>query len=160
VRFQPAPTIQIDSKRLAEVALKDGDAAHGRSLFFSDKATCGKCHRFKREGGRVGPDLTNSARRLGRRGLIESILYPDASILTGYETWTIVDTNGRSQSGLLISTGEEIVVRSADGRQNSVPRNEVDELIRHSLSLMPGSLGKALSTQDIADLVAFLHDGF
>ena len=159
VRFQPAPAIQIDSKRLAEVAFKDGDAARGRSLFFSDKATCVKCHRFKSEGGRIGPDLTNSARRLDRRGLVESILYPSASILTGYETWTIVDTNGRSQSGLLISTGEEIVVRSAEGRQNSVPRNEVEELIRHSHSLMPDSLSKTLSTQDIADLVAFLHEG-
>ena len=84
VRFQPAPAIQIDSKRLAEVAFKDGDAARGRSLFFSDKATCVKCHRFKSEGGRIGPDLTNSARRLDLRGLVESILYPSASILTCY----------------------------------------------------------------------------
>jgi len=158
VRFQPAPKIQIDSQRLAEVALKEGDPARGRSLFFSDKATCGKCHKFKSEGGRIGPDLTNSARRLDRRGLVESILFPSASILTGYETWTIVDTSGRSQSGLLISTGEEIVVRSAEGKQHAVPRNEVDELIRHGHSLMPDSLGKTLTIHEIADLVTFLRE--
>lgn len=159
VRFQPATTIQIDAERVDEVALKDGDVARGRSLFFSDKATCGKCHKFKSEGGRIGPDLTNSARRLDRRGLVESILYPSAAILTGYETWTIVDTSGRSQSGLLISTGEEIVVKSAEGNQHAVPRNDVDELIRHGHSLMPDSLGKTLSIQEIADLVAFLRKG-
>jgi len=157
VRFQPAIVSKIDTARVNKIASKNGEPDRGRSLFFSEKATCGRCHRFKDEGGRIGPDLTSTSRRLDRRSLVESILYPNAAILTGYESWTVIDSSGHAWSGLLISTGKEIVLRSAEGKRIVVPREEVDSLIRHGHSLMPDSYGKTLSLQEIADLVAFLH---
>lgn len=37
---------------------------------------CTKCHRFQRQGGMAGPDLTGVARRFDDRALLEAILEP------------------------------------------------------------------------------------
>jgi len=89
---------------------------------------------------------------------VESILYPSNAILTGYESWAIADKRGRTLSGLLMSVGPEVVLKAADGKLHSVPQSEIEELVRQGTSLMPDSLAKSLSPQDIADIVAFLRE--
>ncbi|MDA0588516.1 MAG: hypothetical protein O2820_13435 [Planctomycetota bacterium] len=156
VRFQPTEPVKVDSARILAVTNLVGDAARGESLFFSEKVACGKCHRFSERGGRVGPDLTFISRRFDRSALAVSILYPSAAILTGYESWTVLDQQGRTQTGLLVSAGPEIVLNSADGKTIRIPRGDIDELIRQGQSLMPDSLATSLQPQQIADLLSFL----
>jgi putative membrane-bound dehydrogenase-like protein len=159
VRFQKTKPAAVDSTRVEAVIRLEGDAARGASLFFSEKFACGKCHRFRERGGRVGPDLTFISRRFDRSELAISILYPSAAILTGYESWSVLDQRGRIQTGLLVSAGHEVVLTSADGKRIRIPRGEVDELIRQSQSLMPDSVATNLQPQQIADLLTFLATG-
>lgn len=86
VRFQPKEPVKVDTARIQAITNLVGDAARGESLFFSEKVACGKCHRFSERGGRVGPDLTFISRRFDRSALAVSNLYPNAAILTGYES--------------------------------------------------------------------------
>lgn len=157
VRFRPASKIHFDNELIREVTGREGSVARGQRLFFSTQAACAKCHQFQGQGGEVGPDLTMTARRLDEAQLLESILYPSASILTGYENWTVIDTQGRTYNGLLMSTGSDIVLKSAEGKRLAVSCDHIEELIRNGHSLMPDSHVRLLSKQDLADLVAFLQ---
>src|SRR5262249_41815500 len=38
--------------------LNGGDSARGRAIFSSDQARCARCHTFRGQGGKAGPDLT------------------------------------------------------------------------------------------------------
>lgn len=155
-RFAPAAPITVDQTMIERIDKISGDAARGQELFHSKKGTCGTCHRVGDRGGVIGPELTHISRKLGRNQLIESILYPGNSILTGYETWTIADTQGRTFSGLLQSVGSEVVLRSAEGIRIATPLTEIEDFVRQGTSIMPETLGKALTEQELADVVEFL----
>ena len=158
VRFLPIANHTVDPQSIDQILSLVGDVTRGRDLFYSQKGTCGACHRALSRGGQIGPDLTQVARKLPPHQLVESILYPSNAILTGYESWAIADKRGRTLSGLLMSVGPEIVLKAADGKLHSVPQSEIEELVRQGTSLMPDSLAKSLSPQDIADIVAFLRE--
>ena len=155
----PATPVAVDRNRIDQIVSLPGDAKRGRALFFGDRAACGKCHQWQGAGGGLGPDLSFAKRKFGPRELAEAILYPDASILTGYETWSIVDREGRIHTGLLVSTGGAVTIRSAEGKLVRIRRHDIEELIRQPISLMPQKIGKVLTTQEIADLMEFIKRG-
>ena len=156
IEFQTALRGNSDSRILDAIEVLQGDATRGRTLFFSATATCSTCHRWQGDGGEVGPALDEISRRLSRRQLIESIVDPSSSILTGYESWTAVDGNGLTFTGLLLSVNEAITLRTAEGKTQSVSVAETETLIRRGDSLMPANFAAKLSPQDIADIVQFL----
>jgi putative membrane-bound dehydrogenase-like protein len=156
VEFQTAPRNRPDSRILDAIELLQGNANRGATLFFSGAGTCSGCHRWQSRGGEVGPALDEIGRRLSRRQLIESIVAPSSSILTGYESWTAAGTDGLTLTGLLLSVNDEITLRTAEGRTQSVPVSSTETLIRRGESLMPANLVDKLSHQDIADVVQFL----
>ena len=156
VRFVAAAPDPIDVNLIQRVASLSGDSERGQILFSSSKATCSNCHRVNGHGADMGPELTNVARRLDRQQIVEAILYPSRSIVTGYESWSIVTSRGVTQTGLLLSVGQTIVLKSADGMRHSEQRSQVDELIRQGTSFMPKLPAGILSEQEIADIVSFL----
>ncbi|RLS37498.1 MAG: hypothetical protein DWH78_07600, partial [Planctomycetota bacterium] len=158
VRYAPAMHRPVDAERVERISTMTGDAEHGRELFYSKQATCGSCHRLHDRGGDVGPNLTQIAARLTRRQLVEAILYPSNAVLTGYESWSIVDMQGRVFNGLLESAADNIILKNADASRISIARTDIDELIRQGTSLMPEDLSKSLSDQQIADLVTMLSE--
>jgi putative membrane-bound dehydrogenase-like protein len=134
-----------------------GDAGRGRAVF-AGAGTCAKCHVVGGAGKAVGPDLSGIGAKLSRVALYESILAPSAAISHNYETWTAVRTDGRVATGLLVSrTDAEVVVRGPDGIDVTVPKAELDELVRQPLSLMPAELATTLSAAELVDLVAYLE---
>jgi putative membrane-bound dehydrogenase-like protein len=134
-----------------------GNAGRGREVF-AGAGTCAKCHVVGGAGKAVGPDLSGIGAKLSRVALYESILAPSAAISHNYETWTAVRTDGRSVTGLLVSrTDAEVVLRGPDGIDVTVPRTELDELVRQPLSLMPAELATALAAEELVDLVAYLE---
>ena len=67
-------------------------------------------------------------------------------------------TDGRAATGLLVSrTDAEVVLRGPDGIDVTVPKAELDELVRQPLSLMPAELATTLSADELVDLVAYLE---
>lgn len=137
--------------------LVGGDAARGRDLYLR-KATveCVRCHRVAGAGGEVGPALDGVALRHDRRGLLESILSPNAKLADGYRTAILVTDDGRSVAGIVRSESpEEIVILTGDGREERVPTSSVEER-SEGASAMPADLADRLSPRELRDLVEWL----
>jgi putative membrane-bound dehydrogenase-like protein len=160
VRYAPAVQRPVDSQRVERIATMAGNAEQGQELFHSKQGTCGNCHRLHERGGDAGPNLSQISVRLTRRQLVEAILYPSNSILTGYESWSVIDKQGRVFSGLLEAVSENITLKNAEAKRITIAQTEIEELVRQGASLMPEELSKSLSDQQIADLVTFLSKSY
>jgi len=137
--------------------LKQGNAQRGMAVFFAEKSKCAVCHRVGDKGARVGPDLTTIGRNRSRRDLLESIVFPSSSIVRQYEPYTVVTTQGRVHAGLIIrQTADTVFVQQQVGEPIAIPRNEIEQLVPSTVSLMPKGLEQALTEQQLADVIAWL----
>jgi putative heme-binding domain-containing protein len=146
-------------KRIEELLpnMSQGDVRRGHTVFHSSKASCSACHRLGYAGGSVGPDLSRIGEVRTERDLLESILYPSLSFVRSYEPVLIVTMDGRTVNGNVIEeTAEEYVVATDADHQVRVPRDDVDEMHPSTVSTMPSGLDQQLTTEQLADLVAFL----
>ncbi len=131
------------------------DRAHGAALF---KQHCGTCHQAHGVGVAVGPALAGEAKQ-PEETLLVSILAPNAQITGGYTTYTLLTTGGQVFTGLLTAdTASSVTLKQQEGKTQTVLRKEIESLVASPVSLMPESLGKALSPQDVADILAWLRD--
>ena len=140
-----------------EAELDDGDALRGRAVFFGQRAACFACHRVGEEGGRIGPDLGAIAERRTRRDLLESIVFPSASLARGFESFTVATDDGRVHVGLLLNeTADSVTVRGADQRETRVRRASIEQMLPSPVSIMPQGLDRTLDARQLSDLLAYL----
>jgi putative heme-binding domain-containing protein len=50
-----------------------------------------------------------------------------------------------------------LVLKRAEGASDVIPREQIETVASTGISLMPEGLEKGLSTQDLADLIAFVR---
>jgi putative membrane-bound dehydrogenase-like protein len=148
-------------ERLAEVRRLNndlraapGDAARGHRLFLE---RCASCHRLNGEGETIGPDLTHANRR-DRDFLLVSLVDPGGVVRKEYQASVVATRDGRILSGLIVEqTPGTIVLRDARGQRTQVPAAEVEEIRDSDVSLMPESLYKEFSPEQLRDLFRFLQ---
>jgi putative heme-binding domain-containing protein len=134
-----------------------GSAERGKEVFFSKKAACYGCHRAGGKGGNVGPDLSQVGRFRTARDLLESIVYPSSSIVPEYRQFVITTTRGTTVTGMVVrETADAVYLRSSDLAEVRVARAEVEGMTPSKVSLMPEGLEKAMSRQELSDLLEFL----
>jgi putative heme-binding domain-containing protein len=134
-----------------------GDVRRGHEVFLGKKAQCINCHTLGYQGGRLGPDLTNIGRVRNERDLLESILFPSATLVRGYEPVVIELDDGRTLSGIITRESREEVVLAIDHQKTQhVARTDIADIQPAQVSLMPLGIEKLLSRQELMDLVAFL----
>jgi putative membrane-bound dehydrogenase-like protein len=144
-------------KQIASIAdllkARTGDPYKGKLLFTK---SCAKCHLLYGQGGRIGPDLTTYKRDDTLR-ILMNVVNPSAEIREGFETYLVVTEDGRALTGFMFDSDNRVVVlRGADGQNITIPRNNIDEMIRQKKSLMPEGLLKTLSPEQIRNLFAYL----
>ncbi len=138
----------------------DGDTSRGEAIFFDAKGIgCVKCHSA---GGRgtadVGPDLTGLALKYDRAEVVRSVLEPSARMAIGYQPVVLALSDGRVLSGLIRSEAEShLDLVDADGKVSRIAKADVDDRHLGDSSLMPANLVEALTTQEFADLIAYLQ---
>ncbi len=138
--------------------LANGDAARGEQLFFSEKTKCATCHRVGPRGGKIGPDLTRIGSNRAGRDLLESVVFPSATIVRDYEPWSVLTAEGRVLSGLIIrETAETLTIQQQTGDPVQIARDDIEELVPSTVSIMPNGLEKALSETELADVIAWLQ---
>ncbi|HCS51072.1 MAG TPA: dehydrogenase [Planctomycetaceae bacterium] len=141
---------------LSELANRKGDVKAGRVVFHTT-GTCAKCHQVNGQGKEIGPDLSEIGKKLSKQAMFESILYPSAGVSHSYETYTAVTFDGNIINGLLISqTDEEISLKNADGFVKTIPTDDVDELVKQDISLMPADLQKVMSEEELVNVVEYM----
>lgn len=134
-----------------------GDVGRGKQVFQSEKAKCSSCHRVGQRGQRVGPDLTTIGANRSVDDLLESIVFPSASIVRDYGTYKLLTVDGRVLSGLLVrETGQHYTIQQASGEPIEIDRERVESLQASDVSLMPGGLDEALTEAELADVVVYL----
>jgi putative heme-binding domain-containing protein len=139
-------------------SLKPGDVRRGQVVFNNPKAACASCHAIGYLGGKIGPDLTHIARIRSERDLLESILFPSASLVRSYEPVSVTLKSGKIHNGLVrTDTPEEIVLTLSATEEVRITRTEIEEMRPSKVSIMPAGLDKLLTPQELADLLAFLR---
>jgi putative heme-binding domain-containing protein len=141
-------------KVYAVVATLTGSATRGRELFTKN---CSVCHKLKGEGREIGPDLGQVATR-DTDWLLTAILDPNAAVESRYLAYTAETKAGREFTGIITAeTPNNIVMKSADGTEETILRSDLKSLTGSGLSLMPEGMESALKPQDMADLLAFIR---
>jgi putative membrane-bound dehydrogenase-like protein len=141
---------------LGELARRRGDPTNGLKVF-NTVGTCATCHVVNGAGKDVGPDLSEVGKKLGREALLESILYPSAGISHNYETYVVELKSGGVATGLLVSqTPEAVTLKGADSIVRTFKKDEVEQLAKSPVSLMPADLAKALTVRELTDVVEYL----
>jgi putative heme-binding domain-containing protein len=138
-------------------SLPSGDIRRGQAIFNGPQAACSTCHAIGAFGGNYGPDLTSIGTIRTRFDLLESIVYPSASIARSYETIIVQTSSGEDYTGILKRDApDEVVLATGPGMEVRLPRNEIADIRPGTISIMPGGLHEQLNPQELADLLDFL----
>ena len=149
----PDPDRQKVIEALGPIVLKGGDAAKGKEVF---KNQCLKCHTHSGEGGKVGPDLTGMAAH-PKSELLVHILDPSRSVEGNFLQYTVSTNDGRIFNGLLASeTKTSVELLDAEGKKQTILREDIDELASSKKSIMPEGFEKQVPPESLADLLQFL----
>lgn len=148
---------KTDNLAAYRLALKGGDAANGRKIFYEKaEAACNRCHKMQGDGGEVGPELTHLVEKQGSEYLLESILYPNAKIAQGFESVLVTLKTGTLVAGVLKSENDTILeINSPEDGLIKVKTSDIEKREK-GLSGMPEGFGNILTRQEIRDLMAFL----
>jgi putative heme-binding domain-containing protein len=134
-----------------------GDPARGEQLFWSQAINCGKCHRVGQRGAPVGPDLSSIGKLRSAAELLDSLLAPSRRIEPKFAAYVVHTHDGRSLTGLMTRRNEQsVVLCDSEGKEVSLPAEEVETLRPLSTSLMPDGQLVGLTAQEVADLLAYL----
>ena len=132
-----------------------GDVVRGAAVF---EKSCSKCHRINGVGHNVGPDISDTRAR-ARDALLYDILDPNRRVDPQFSECVVVTTDGRTFTGLLIAeSSDTITLRQPEGREQSLPRADIEELRSSSKSLMPEGIEKDVTVDQMADLLTFLKE--
>jgi putative membrane-bound dehydrogenase-like protein len=139
--------------RFTSLAKRDGDRARGAAVF---EKQCLTCHSVQGRGQRVGPDLSGIGAR-PKETLLVDLFDPSRQVPGEYVAYTLVTRQGQVLTGLVVSeTAGSVTLRRAEGAQDVVLREQIEELRATGKSLMPEGLEQNLSEENLADLLAFL----
>ena len=160
LKIYPPPAGK-DSKPLpplTELAKLKGNAGNGAKLFAAaTTAKCNTCHVVNNQGKEVGPNLSEIGSKLSRQAMWESIVFPSAGISHNYESYVVETKSGTVANGLKISEdAESITLRGADSLNRVFKKSDIEEIKKQEISLMPADLAKAVSVEELSDIVEYL----
>ncbi len=156
-RALPPEDARLDAviaQRLRTANTLKPDGARGAPLF---TLHCAACHRFRDQGGAIGPSLDGvGSRQLTR--LVEDVLDPSRNVDPAFRVTTLTLKNGGTTSGLNHrNEGERVQLTDpASGQEIVVDQRDVSEVTRSPLSPMP-TFESTLSEGELFDLLEFLR---
>ncbi|HDO52408.1 MAG TPA: c-type cytochrome, partial [Rhizobiales bacterium] len=147
-------TQKFYSKIKAAAAAGGGDPGEGAVVF---EDNCLDCHTLNGEGGEVGPDLSGISAK-GLKFISESILRPAKSLTKGFETYVVIDKEGRQTIGLKTrDEAGEIDITKANGDVVTILKENIKQIkTDETKSVMPDDLAEAMTVKDYQDILSFL----
>ena len=142
------------NKIRAASAAGGGDPDNG-AIVFEDN--CSECHIIAGFGEELGPDLSAVGAR-GLKFIAGSILNPTKDITVGYETFVVVEQDGRRTVGLKTAEDdEEVEITKPSGEVVAIAKADIKEIgPDEQQSVMPDDLSEILTVQDFQDVQAYL----
>lgn len=143
---------RIGSQGLLEKA--PGDPTAGHAVY--QKLGCANCHRIGKDGGALGPELTDIGRRRGLKFLAESLAKPEADIPINYRGVQVVLKSGQTVSGIRLNRDDlSIQLRDTRGNLRSFLMENIQDVRYDKPSLMPAYA--SMNQKDFDDVVAYLN---
>ena len=143
---------RLGSQGMLEKA--SGDPVAGRAVYL--KSGCAGCHRIDKEGGNLGPDLSDIGRRRGLKFLTESLVKPDADVPITYRAVQVVLKSGQIVTGIRVNRDDlSIQVRDARDNFRSFLMENVQEVRYDKPSMMPSYA--SMNQKDFDDVIAYLN---
>jgi putative heme-binding domain-containing protein len=144
---------QLIAERRKSLEQATGSVSRGAELFAKN---CANCHQIAGKGAVVGPQLDGIGQR-GRDRILEDVLDPNRNVDIAFRTTTLQLADGRVVSGLVRrEEGALLVLVDPQGKEFTVPKEEIEERKQTALSLMPANVGETINAADFTDLAAFL----
>ena len=137
---------------VAEIAALPADAQRGQIAV----AICYTCHHIGASGIDFGPDLTTFGKQQTTEVVVQAIREPSASISHGYEGSEIKTKDGLTITGIVLSSGDPVLIKCMGGFVQTVPQARIQSMKKMKRSLMLQSQQLGLTAQSIADIVAYL----
>ena len=147
------PAAEAPKFTVADVLAIKGDVTRGGEKFAS---VCSSCHRAGDVGTEYAPSLTGWTKRQTTEVFLNSVINPSADIAQGFNGTQLKLKSGDEIHGLVLSEGDPLIVQSAGGLTQTVPRNRIAERNGLGRSLMLSADQLGLTPQDLADLNAWL----
>ena len=145
--------MQVYERMRAAVIGRPGNAVSGRQVF---AAHCAQCHAVDGAGGQVGPDLSG-IRNQPADAILLHVVVPDYEISAGYQAYVIETRDRQTLVGRLESEApNSLTLRDGASQQHVILRSDVVSVSASTRSLMPPELERAMSEQDMADLIGYL----
>ncbi len=132
-----------------------GNWENGRALF-RGKAACATCHTLRGEGFNVGPDLNNLVHR-DYASVLRDLVEPNAAINPDAVAYTVTLKKGEQITGTRVGETEDALHLAQPGGVIAKPKkSNIIKTEPMTLSLMPEGLDKALSREELRDLMTYL----
>ncbi len=153
-RFAVVEDFKSQISKLKSQISKDEHAAAGKLVF---EKRCATCHRLQDIGKEVGADLAALKDR-STDALLTAILDPNKAVESKFLVYTVGTKDGLQHSGMLKGeTGGSLTLIGNDGKEITVLRADIEDLVGPQRSLMPEGFEKDLSAQDLAHVIAFVQ---
>lgn len=156
-RAEAEKAARVEKLKAIEPLLGGGDVGRGRRVFFGQKVACYTCHRVGEEGGVLGPDLTSIGAIRSAHDILESVLFPSASIVQDYDTYVVETALDSYQGTIARQEPDAVVLRTAVNEEVRVPRSEITSMQVYPISKMPEGLDQGLTRDELLDLISFLR---
>jgi putative heme-binding domain-containing protein len=106
----------------------------------------------------VGPDLTHLGKKYNKGQILENLLDPSKVIEQKYVAYIIQTNDGKSRTGVVLERNRDwVTVADAQGNSEKILLKNVEAFEPQRKSLMPDSLLRDLTSEQAADLLAFLE---
>ena len=148
-----------DFKDKIEPGLRGRTEKIGKRLF--TEATCAQCHKIADEGQAVGPDLTDvwSRWKGDSKGILREIVDPSHKIDTKYIVRKVITLDGDIVSGIVMAedkTSISILPNPESKEPTVIKQEDVDEIMKSSVSIMPKGLMDRFTEDEIFEILAYL----
>ncbi|MDB6135333.1 MAG: hypothetical protein JWM59_3576 [Verrucomicrobiales bacterium] len=135
----------------------DGNVVNGQRLFNDATLLCANCHSAGGQEDKAGPNLSAAGDAFGRRDLVQSVLFPSATISPGYGAVFVETKDGAAWQGTLKNkTDAGLELMGVDGKRISIASADIKQQTALPISLMPERLQNNLTLQEFTDLIEYL----
>ena len=132
-----------------------GNREAGQALF-NGKAICATCHQLRGTGARVGPDLDNLIHS-DYASLLQHIADPNAAINPDAVGYVVTCRDGSIVTGTRVGeTKDELQIAQPGGKVAKLEKSTIVTAEAMAVSLMPPGLDKALTPDELKDLMTYL----
>jgi putative heme-binding domain-containing protein len=150
-------TVDSALETLNEEPLIGRSHANGKKMFSA--GLCIACHRFGDEGGGVGPDLTNLAKRSDYKSMLESTIHPNMVVSNQFEQHELTMKDGSLVIGKIVSEEKDHYSLVQSGLQpltfTKIDKSKVASQKGSKISMMPGGLINSMNADELKDLIAY-----